>query len=53
MACNKCKCLQTKNDDYNAGITQSELCKKYKMSKAVTSRFLINIKQKELLKLSI
>ena len=24
-------------DDYNAGTTQSELCKKYKMSKAVIS----------------
>ena len=37
-------------DDCNARTTQSELYKKYKMSKV---DFLINIKPKELLKLSI
>ena len=33
-------------DDYNAVITQNDLCKKYKMSKAVTSRLVNKYKTK-------
>ena len=33
-------------DNYNSGTTQSELCKKYKMTKAVISRLVNKYKTK-------